>query len=265
MKKKKNKFSRSGSPAKKQDSPAKKQGSPARNFSGKKRRSPSSSRVTPSKEALHNFLTQSGIKVTSKKLTLLWKFHRLLRKRNDELNLTRIRGFENMALKHYVDSLLVRKYMTLPSPLLDLGTGAGFPGIPLKIFSPSLHIILGEKRDNRVEFLKEARDYLELDLEIYPHGVNHTFDLPVQGVITRAVEVVGSTLHRCQKFLPPQGKVIFMKGPGANQELDMAIEKYKSIYILRQNTDYDIPHTSHHRKLVVFEKLLDSKNQSSPD
>ena len=60
----------------------------------------------------------------------------MLRAANAELNLTRIHNFENMVLKHYVDSLLVLKFVELPSPLIDMGSGPGLPGIPLKIARP---------------------------------------------------------------------------------------------------------------------------------
>ena len=69
------------------------------------------------------------------------------------MNLTRIHHFENMVLKHYVDSLLVLKFGELPSPLLDMGSGPGLPGVPLKIARPGVSMILAEPRGARAEFL----------------------------------------------------------------------------------------------------------------
>ena len=76
----------------------------------------------------------------------LWQYHQLLRRANAQLNLTRIHNFENMVLKHYVDSLLVLKYVELPTPLIDMGSGPGLPGIPLKIARPGVQMILAEPR-----------------------------------------------------------------------------------------------------------------------
>ncbi len=70
----------------------------------------------------------------------------MLRSANTQLNLTRIHNFENMVLKHYADSLLVLKFIELPSPLIDMGSGPGLPGVPLAIARPASRIILAEPR-----------------------------------------------------------------------------------------------------------------------
>ena len=86
-------------------------------------------------------------------LDLLWRYHQMLREANARLNLTRIHNFENMVLKHYVDSLLVLRFVELPSPLIDMGSGPGLPGIPLKIARPGVRMILAEPRGARADFL----------------------------------------------------------------------------------------------------------------
>jgi 16S rRNA (guanine527-N7)-methyltransferase len=85
---------------------------------------------------LEFLLRRSGLRPDRSQLDQLWKFHNLLRQRNEELDLTRLHSFDNMVLKLYVDSALVGTLLRLPSPLLDLGSGPGFPGVPLKIFEP---------------------------------------------------------------------------------------------------------------------------------
>ncbi|RME04173.1 MAG: hypothetical protein D6805_03985 [Planctomycetota bacterium] len=223
------------------------------------RRSSRVSRVSypPSKESMRQLLKRSGIKVPPAKLAKLWKFHQLFFQRQLVLDLSRIRNFENVVIKHYVDSLLVRQLISLPSPLLDIGTGAGFPGIPIKIFSPGLEIILAEKRSRRVRFLEEANRRLELGAQIYPHRVSSTyFGPPVRGVITRALESIDRTLGRVYAFLPRGGKAIFMKGPDSQGEVELACEKFSHRFRLIQNQFYSIPHTSHRRTLVVFERLV---------
>jgi 16S rRNA (guanine527-N7)-methyltransferase len=186
----------------------------------------------------------------------LWAFHQLLRQRNEELDLTRLYSFDNMVLKLYVDSALVGNLVQLPSPLLDLGTGPGFPGVPLKIFHPELSLVLGEPRAKRVRFLREVIDTLQFrEVDVEPRRIGKRFDRPVRGVITRAVEVMPETLQRVLPWLEPGGQVIFMKGPGCDEELETARTFYGEDFRLTLDRSYTIPETSHERRLVVFERL----------
>ena len=184
-----------------------------------------------------------------------WKFHQLLRARNQELDLTRIHNFEAMVLKHYVDSVLPATLTDLPSPLLDIGTGAGFPGIPLKIFRPDLPMILAEGRARRLAFLEEAIAALSLsDVSVFPHKVNEKFDLPIQGIITRDFESVAKTLKRALGFLPQNGKAIFMKGPSVDPELEEADREFNADFELMEDRSYTIGETQLKRRLVVYER-----------
>ena len=102
----------------------------------------------------------------------------MLRDANARLNLTRIHNFENMVLKHYVDSLLVLKFLELPSPLVDMGSGPGLPGIPLSIARPEVRMILAEPRGARAEFLGEVCARLGLEnVEVYAHKLGASYPL----------------------------------------------------------------------------------------
>src|SRR3954471_23985411 len=143
--------------------------------------------MVPGRKSLEALLRRCGIILTPSQYEALWSYHRMLREANAELNLTRIHNFENMVLKHYVDSLLVLKFEDLPSPLLDMGSGPGLPGIPLKIARPELAMILAEPRGARAEFLREVRTRLRLDqVEVFAGKVGPKFPGTVAGVITRA-------------------------------------------------------------------------------
>src|SRR5436309_3734240 len=112
--------------------------------------------MTPGRASLEAILKRCGIALSSDQIDQLWAYHRMLRAANAELNLTRIHNFENMVLKHYVDSLLVLGLEDLPSPLVDMGSGPGLPGVPLKIARPEVPMILPEPRGARAEFLREV-------------------------------------------------------------------------------------------------------------
>ncbi len=126
----------------------------------------------------------------------------MLRAANERLNLTRIHNFENMVLKHYVDSLLVLRFVELPSPLIDMGSGPGLPGIPLKIARPGVRMILAEPRGRGRTSSARSASELGLDeVEVYAHKVGRTIPGQVAGVISRAVASIPETLDRVASCL----------------------------------------------------------------
>lgn len=193
----------------------------------------------------------------------LIEFYQLLMSTQENNNFTRLLKFRDVVIRHFIDCLIVSDLIDLKFPLLDVGTGPGFPGIPLKIKYPDQQIILGEGVQKRVEFLKQVREKLELpNLDIIGRNINPHFMMPVQGVITRAVEDVSNTLGNVISCLQIGGQVYFMKGPGVDPELPPAIEKWSEFYKLEKDIAYDLPKTEHHRRLVVFTKI---KNAPLPD
>ena len=194
----------------------------------------------------------------------------MLRAANPVLNLTRIHNFDNMVLKHYVDSLLILKFLELPSPLIDMGSGPGLPGIPLKIARPETRMILAEPRSARVEFLAEVRSKLKLtDLEVYPHKLGADYPGRVQGVVTRAVASIPETFARVAACIKPGGQMIFMKGPGCDPEIAEAKRDWSNHFRLQADHVYSIPGTLHDRRLVVYERTeadapISSKPSSRP-
>ena len=186
----------------------------------------------------------------------LWTYHGLLRQSNPELNLTRVHNFDNMVIKLYVDSILPADLVQLPSPLLDLGTGPGMPGIPLKIYQPHLEILLAESRRKRANFLTMVVDRLLMEgVRIIEKKIGADFQEPVAGVITRAVETMAKTLERVRGCLASGGMVFFMKGPNCEAELEEVRSRWLSVYKLVMDRSYIIPHTRHNRRLVVMERL----------
>jgi len=199
---------------------------------------------------------RSGLRLSAAQLEQFWRFHELLRARNEELDLTRLHNFENMVLKLYVDSALVATLVDLPSPLLDLGTGAGFPGIPLKIVRPDVRLVLAEAKHQRVEFLQEAVRHLGLrDVDIVPHRIGRKYEGRVAGVITRAVETMQETLRHLAPWLPLGARVLFMKGPESQSEVDAFQNEFAGAYRITLDRSYAIPQTPHRRRLIVVERL----------
>lgn len=211
----------------------------------------------PGPDSLKRWFERSGLPLKEVQYQKLWRYHGLIRKRNAELDLTRIYQFDNMVQKHYIDCVLVAKLLKwkLPSPLLDIGTGAGLPGIPLKIACPEIEIILSEGRPKRVRFLFEVVHALELSgVEVLGQKIHSSFTRPVNGVITRALESIPKTLLRISGCLVRKGLAVFMKGPHSDEELESALENYPD-YRLVRDVPYAIPHSPHQRRLVVLQRL----------
>lgn len=185
----------------------------------------------------------------------LAQFYRLLMERQNQVNMTRLLTLKDVGLKHFIDCLMIPRLTELKFPLMDVGTGPGFPGIPLKILFPKDPIILAEGVQKRVEFLKDVRDELQLEnLPIIGRNINQWFYYPVNGVITRAVEDVGNTLRNVRYSLQTGGRVYFMKGPNVDPEIELASKEFADHYKLVQDTAYELPNSGLPRRLVVFEK-----------
>ena len=215
-------------------------------------------KLPPGLPSLKKWFERSRLPLSEKQVQQVWQYHTLLRKKNAECDLTRIYQFDNMVQKHYIDCVLVAKLLgwNLPSPLLDIGTGAGLPGVLLKIACPETELILSEGRHKRIAFLHEVVQALGLKgIEIYEGKIYPSFSRSVSGVITRALESIPKTLDRVMKCLAPGGKAIFMKGPGCNDEVEEAVRSFRDTYKPIQDISYTIPHSSHHRRLIVFKRL----------
>lgn len=186
----------------------------------------------------------------------LAQYYRLLMLKQNDVNVTRLLTLREVGLKHFVDCLMIPRLTRLQFPLMDLGTGPGLPGIPLKIQFPDETIVLAEGVQKRVEFLKEVREELNLTkLPILGRNVNEWTFYPVRGVITRAVEDVGNTLRNVRHALMTGGRVYFMKGPNVDPELESLDEELRTHYRKVEDTAYELPESGLPRRLVVFEKV----------
>ncbi len=214
-------------------------------------------KLSPGLPSLKEWFRRSNLPLSDDQYRQLWTFHSLLRARNKEYDLTRIYQFDNLVQKHYIDCVLVAKLLNweLPSPLLDIGTGAGFPGIPLKIACPDTELILSEGRHKRVQFLREVVEALGLKaVTIYEHKIYASFNTSIRGAITRALESIPETLARVRRSLLPGGLAIFMKGPRSDEEVQKALVEFSKEYKLIRDLSYTLPDSTHHRRLILFER-----------
>ncbi|MDR1111335.1 MAG: 16S rRNA (guanine(527)-N(7))-methyltransferase RsmG [Deltaproteobacteria bacterium] len=148
---------------------------------------------------------------------------RTLRRLSDRLDLTRIKSPRAIVVKHYLDSVLAAGLMEPKGVLMDLGSGAGFPGLPMAIMRPGWRILLAEPRRRRLEFMEEVIDLLGLqNVEVFPHKVTASFPGQVESIVARDFGTAADILALAATILPPGGRVYLMKGRGADRELDLA-------------------------------------------
>jgi 16S rRNA (guanine527-N7)-methyltransferase len=217
-------------------------------------------------DRLRDIFTNHGFAgmVDFDQLKLFTQFYLLLMKNQERQNFTRLTSLKDVAIKHFVDSIIINKLTPLKFPLLDMGTGPGFPGIPLKIIiGPEKKIILAEGVQKRVSFLKQVRDDLGLEnLDIIGRNVNADFHYPVEGVITRAVEDTRNTLGNVMNCLQTGGCVYLMKGPNVDPEIKVAEKIWGDYYKLEKDKAYSLPQTPHQRRLLVYRKLKHKEMES---
>lgn len=184
-------------------------------------------------EIFHEELAKFGLDAAQ--INLCEKFYRAVIEQNRVMNLTAITEPQEFAIKHIIDSVSAwdEKIFQGAERFLDVGTGAGFPGIPLKIFKPQIKICLLDSLLKRVEFLKKICAELEFDnVEIY-HGraeelsrqknFRERFDV----VTARAVARLNILAEYCMPFVKVGGKFVALKGKNFAEELDAARETIK--------------------------------------
>ena len=174
---------------------------------------------------LREIFLSNNIEVTNRQLQQFERYADLLIEWNEKFNLTSITGREDIYVKHFYDSILPSLYHDLKGSLVDVGSGAGFPGIPLKIMYPDLEVTLIEPTGKRCTFLNEVISQLSLDKitvvnmrsEDYARE-NVRFDF----VTARAVAELNILTELCLPLVKTDGHFIVMKGPKAYQELENA-------------------------------------------
>ncbi len=147
-----------------------------------------------------------------------------------KINLTAIKTFESIAEKHFIDSIAVAPFIPGQGSLLDLGSGGGFPGIPLKIMHPNLNVILIDASRKKVNFLKHVIRMLGLkNIEAIHTRVEELYEQDeftgqYDTVISRAFTELQNFVRMATPFLSPHGTICAMKGKNAQNELGPVVE-----------------------------------------
>lgn len=206
------------------------------------------------KEKFIEELKKLKIDYTEQQIQQLDKFYKLLVEWNQKLNLTRIVEEDEVYLKHFYDSLTIKKVINLEDKqtLCDVGTGAGFPGIVLKIMYPNLKITLIDSLQKRVNYLNEIIKELGLEnieaIHVRGEDYKEKFDVVTSRAVANIEKLVNYTMHLVEK----DGVFIAMKGD-IEKELTISVQnklqkKYKFIKIEK----FNLPIEESKRSLIVM-------------
>ena len=207
-----------------------------------------------------------GVEISQKQAEQFYKYMELLLEWNEKMNLTAITDPEEVILKHFIDSLTIIPYLKEADTVLDIGTGAGFPGIPLKILEENEKFTLLDSLNKRIIFLQTVITELELKNIQAIHGRAEEFvskRREVYDVVTsRAVARLNVLLEYMLPFVKVGGRCICMKSFEIVEELK---EAKKAIEILggeiEKIDEITLPNTDIKRKIVVIKKVKNTPSK----
>lgn len=197
-----------------------------------------------------------GIELTSQQLEKLNQFYELLISWNQKMNLTRIIEKEDVYLKHFYDSLTISKVIDLTKikTLCDVGTGAGFPGIVLKIVYPNLKVTLIDSLLKRVNYLNRTIEQLDLHDIKAIHTRSEDYKNQFDIVTSRAVASLEKLIPYCIHLVKKDGQMIAMKANITDEiEKSSKIQKKYNCKIVKQE-EFLLPKEESKRTLLVIEK-----------
>ena len=201
--------------------------------------------------------------ISEKATEAFFEYYKLLVEWNEKINLTAITEEDDVAVKHFLDSLNAAKdFVSSGKKVIDVGTGAGFPGLPVKIANPEIELTLVDSLNKRINFLNEVICCLNLDNVETVHSraedlasnlkYREQYDL----CVSRAVANLTTLCELCMPFVKVGGYFVSLKGPKAPEELEQA---KRAIALMggsfEKMENYDLSDTDINHNIVVIKKI----------
>lgn len=209
-------------------------------------------------------LGELGITLPDSRIEQFLTYYEMLTEWNQVMNLTAITEYEDVMKKHFVDSVsLIKAYdVTKPASVIDIGTGAGFPGLALKIAYPNMEITLLDSLNKRIQFLDAVIERLQLNGISTIHGRAEDFARPdklrekFDLCVSRAVANLSTLSEYCLPFVKENGYFISYKSEKISEELESA---GRAIPLLggrvERQVEFQLPDSDIYRNLFVIKKV----------
>lgn len=220
------------------------------------------------KKEMNINLMALNLKLNDSQIKNFYDFMNLLIEKNKVMNLTGITEPKEVILKHFIDSLTVLKYINENDNIIDVGTGAGFPGIPLKIAENSLEITLLDSLNKRINFLNEVIEKINLNKVKTIHGRAEDFGQDFKYrekydvAVSRAVAPLNVLLEYMLPFVKVGGKCICMKGNNCDEEIE---NSKRAIEILGGKIEkikkFNLPNSDNNRTIFIIKKVQKMNRQ----
>ncbi|WP_449078636.1 16S rRNA (guanine(527)-N(7))-methyltransferase RsmG [Ruminococcus sp.] len=215
------------------------------------------------KDLLQNYIKDYKITLTENQYEQFQKYFELLAEWNEKMNLTAITDESGVALKHFADSLSLLNFVDIPqnSSLADVGTGAGFPGVVLKIARPDIRLTLIDSLNKRLVFLGEVCAQLGIEAELIhsraedgarDEKLRESFDFAV----SRAVARMNVLSEYCLPYVKVGGAFCAMKGAQANEEFKESLNAINTLGGKLENKYFfELPENGGERAIAVVRKV----------
>jgi len=220
------------------------------------------------KKILTEKLNKISIEITENQAKQFYSYMNLLIEWNQKMNLTAITEPEEIILKHFVDSLTISKHIEDKSIIADIGTGAGFPGLPIKILKPETKVFLIDSLNKRINFLNEVINKNNLNGITAIHaraeeiGHNKDFREKSDVVVSRAVAKLNVLAEYMLPLVKIGGKCICLKGPNIDEEIE---EAKKAIEILGGEIEkvekISLPDSDNKRTIIIIKSVKQTPNK----
>lgn len=200
-----------------------------------------------------------GLCLDEARLASFASFSRELAKWNRKINLTAIEGGENVSVKHFLDSLTVPAHVALKGKLLDMGSGAGFPGIPIKIMLPELQLVSVDAVAKKIIFQRHVARLLGLQDFTALHARGESLAVNYAGafdfIVSRAFSDIISYVQIVLPLLAEGGCLIAMKGTEGKRECDAVGEELAGMGVgITGMTEFRLPLTGDSRTIILMKK-----------
>ena len=219
-------------------------------------------------EKLQQNAEKINISIKEDKVIKFKKYMDLLLEWNKKINLTSITDEDDIILKHFIDSLTIEKYVDPKQSVIDIGTGAGFPGIPLKIMNDNVEVTLMDSLNKRINFLNEVIKKLDLKNITTIHSraedlaKDNNYRERYDVAVSRAVANLSTLSEYMLPFVKVGGKCICMKGSNIDDERKIAEKAINMLGGKIVNIEnFKLANTDNERNIIIIEKIrkTDSK------